>query len=147
MLRPRRQHGQRIAIRSQNPSTGGLLHKTHESNSKDYTRKLKLDALLDSDHPFCYIRRAIAKCALRQYQEAINDLDQHLQIETDDVYAYRFRGKVNEHLGNLDAAKRDFQKALTVLSPNALIIGNIKVDLQRIEKRIREELDEQTLSR
>ena len=102
---------------------------------------------LDSNHPSCYIRRAIAKCALRQYQEAINDLDQHLQIETDDVYAYRFRGKVNEHLGNLDAAKRDFQKALTVLSPNALIIGNIKVDLQRIEKRIREELDEQTLSR
>ena len=102
---------------------------------------------LDSNHPFCYIRRAIAKCALRQYQEAINDLDQHLQIEPDDVSAYRLRGKVNEDLGNLDAAKRDFQKALTVLSPNARIIGNIKVDLQRIEKRIREELDEQTLSR
>ena len=102
---------------------------------------------LNPDHPSCYIQRAIGKLNLRQYQEAINDLDQHLQIEPDDFYAYRLRGKINEDLGNLDAAKRDFQKALTVLSPNALNIGNIKVDLQRIEKRIREEVDEQTLSR
>ena len=96
---------------------------------------------LDPNNPFCYIRRAIAKRNLRQYQEAINDLDQHLQIEPDDVSAYRLRGKVNEDLGNLDAAKRDFQKALTFLSPNALIIGDIKADLQRIERRTREELD------
>jgi len=102
---------------------------------------------LNPDHPSCYIQRAIGKLNLRQYQEAINDLDQHQQIEPDDFYAYRLRGKVNEDLGNLDAAKRDFQKALTVLSPNALNIGNIKVDLQRIERRLREELDEQTPSR
>ena len=93
---------------------------------------------LDPNYPSCYIQRAIAKCALRQYQEAINDLDQHLQIEPDDFYAYRFRGKVNEDLGNLDAAKRDFQKALTVLSPNARNRGNIEVDLQRIAERIAE---------
>ena len=93
---------------------------------------------LDSSHPSCYIRRAIAKRALKQYQGTINDIDQHLQIEPDDVHAYRLRGKVNEELGNLDEAKGDFQKALRFLSPNARIIGEIKLDLQRIERRIAE---------
>lgn len=91
---------------------------------------------LDPDNPSCYIRRAIAKWNLRQYQETINDIDQHLQIEPDDFYAYRLRGKVNEDLGNLDEAKRDFQKALRFLSPNARSIGEIKSNIQRIEKRI-----------
>lgn len=91
---------------------------------------------LDPDNPSCYIRRAIAKWNLRQYQETINDIDQHLQIEPDDFYAYRLRGKVNEDLGNLDEAKKDFQKALTFLSPNARSIDEIKSNIQRIEKRI-----------
>ena len=96
------------------------------------------------DAPFGYTRRGNANYELGQYQEAIADLDMALQIDPRDVSTYVLRARAKEHLGDIEAAKGDFQKALTFLSPNALIIGDIKADLQRIERRIREELDEQT---
>ena len=96
------------------------------------------------DAPFGYTRRGNANYELGQYQEAIADLDAALQIDPSDVSTYLLRARAKEHLGDLEAAKGDFQKALKFLSPNARIIGDIKADLQRIERRIREELDEQT---
>ena len=99
------------------------------------------------DAPFGYTRRGNANYELGQYQEAIADLDTALQIDPSDVSTYLLRATAKEQLGDLEEAKGDFQKALTFLSPNALIIGDIKADLQRIERRISEEFDEQTPSR
>ena len=87
------------------------------------------------DAPFGYTRRGKANYELGQYQEAIIDLNTALQVDPNDISTYRLRGKINEQIGNLHAAKEDFQKALTLLPSNAMIRGEIKVDLQQIEKK------------
>ena len=54
------------------------------------------------------------------------------------------RGTANEHLGNLEAAKNDFQKALTLECKiyNARRVAEIKMELQRVEERIAKRSDE-----
>ncbi len=108
--------------------------KRHQQAIADFSKIIEIAP----DVPFGYFRRGNAKYELGQYEEAIADLDMTLQIDPDDVRTRLLRGRAKEHLGDLEAAKGDFQKALTLSSPNTKLIDAIKVDLQRIERRIAE---------
>ena len=95
---------------------------------------------LSSDYHFCYFRRAKAKFELGQYQETITDLDTTIQIDPNDVRTYLLRGNAKEKTGDLEGAKSDLEKALTLQNRtgNAWRVDEIKIDLQRIVKRIAE---------
>ena len=94
---------------------------------------------LAPDIPFGYIRRGKANCELGKHKDAIADFDIALQIDSNDVHTYQLRGRAKEHIKDMEGAKEDLQKALTLdQSRNARHVAQIKFDLQRIEKRLTE---------
>lgn len=92
------------------------------------------------DAPFGYTRRGKANYELEQFQNAIADLDTALQIDPDDISTYQLRGNAKEQIKDFEGAKADFQKALARANqtPNARLVNEIKIDLQRIAERIAE---------
>ncbi len=51
------------------------------------------------------------------YEEALIDIDKSIQLDSENAYAYRHRGRVKEALGQKASAKSDFEKAKE-LDPN-----------------------------
>ena len=94
---------------------------------------------LAPDVPFGYSRLGRAMCELEQYQDAIPHLDKLLQI-VPDADIYLLRGNAKEQMGDLEGAKADLENALTLENehPNTSRVDEIKIELQRIEKRIAE---------
>ena len=109
--------------------------KRYEQAIADFRKMIELAP----DIPFGYFRLGRAMCELEQYQDAIPHLDKLLQIDAD-VGNYLLRGNAKEQIGDLEGAKSDLEKALTLenRTRNASRVDEIKIDLQRIEKRIAE---------
>lgn len=57
------------------------------------------------------------------YQEAINQFDQALQIDPKFAYGYCYRGRAKAKIGNLQGASIDYSKSLR-LQPNQIEISN-----------------------
>lgn len=115
-----------------------LKLKRHQQAIADFSKMIEIAP----DVPFGYFRRGNAKYELGQYEEAIADFDAYLQI-TGDASTYVLRATAKEQLGDLEGAKEDFQRALTLeyQSQNATRVDQIKFDLQRIERRIAEKTE------
>ena len=115
-----------------------LKLKRHQQAIADFSKMIEIAP----DVPFGYFRRGNAKYELEQYEEAIADFDAYLQI-TGDASTYVLRATAKEQLGDLEGAKEDFQRALTLeyQSQNATRVDQIKFDLQRIERRIAEKTE------
>lgn len=68
---------------------------------------------LDKDiAPSCYFYRANACSNLKQYDNAIKDLDEAIKIEPDYAYLYYLRGNCQGANGNYQRAVIDFSKAI-----------------------------------
>ena len=83
----------------------------------DYSKSIDdYDTLIDvdSDNGFYYWARACAKYNLKQYQNALEDIDKYLKLigGTDDGYIFFIKGMSNFRLGNYDAAISDFTKGI-----------------------------------
>ena len=112
--------------------------KRHQQAIADFSKMIEIAP----DVPFGYFRRGNAKYELGQYEDAIADFDAYLQI-TGDVSTYLLRATAKEQLGDLEGAKEDFQRALTLeyQSQNAARVDQIKFDLQRIERCLTEKTE------
>lgn len=65
----------------------------------------------DNPTPSNYHTRAVTKAALHDYDGAIEDFDEAIQIKPDNALYYHERGLVKETHGQHEEAKADFEKA------------------------------------
>ena len=61
-----------------------------------------------------YHTRGAAMAALEDYEKAIEDFSEAIRIEPTHVLSYNDRGKAKEALGQMDAAKADFEMATQI---------------------------------
>lgn len=66
-----------------------------------------------------FLRQAVQKAQQKDYRGAMEDLDWALQIDSQDAWAYASRGKVRAHLGDLQGAINDAQKAAILFANQA----------------------------
>jgi len=103
----------------------------YEQAIEDYTQAIELDPdyseaiNLNPTYAKAYYNRGRAYAAQEEYEAAITEYDAALGIDPSYARAYNQRGDVYQELGNEDAAMADFQKAVSLGSPEALqkIIG------------------------
>ena len=116
----------------------GLEHfklKRYQQAIADFRKVIELAP----DSAYGYGMLGEVMCELEQYQEAIPYLDKYLQIASK-VAIYLLRGNAKEQIGDLEGARADLESALTLENehPNTSRVDEIKLELQRIEKRIAE---------
>ena len=66
---------------------------------------------LNTENPYYYHTRGVAKAALDDYNGAVNDFNKTLSLKSDFARAYYNRALAKVVLGQRDAAKADFEKA------------------------------------
>ena len=80
-----------------------------DQSIKDYTQTIKLDST-DADASYkvnAYNNRGVVYAALGQYQEAIQDYNQAIELDPKHLYAYNNRGVAYAALGQHQEAIRD----------------------------------------
>lgn len=77
------------------------------NNAIKYTPASKKDDLKES-----YSMRANIYEMTKRYADAVSDLDQVLKLDPKSFLAYYQRGNLNYRLGNIDAAKADYERML-----------------------------------
>ena len=93
-----------------------------ELNSGDPTRSLKefnKAVTLNSGSFLVYLYRAIAKNSLMDYQGAIQDLDESIQLQPN-AEAYYYRGMAYHHMGNKIKACEDLHESASMGNTVAL---------------------------
>jgi tetratricopeptide (TPR) repeat protein len=104
------------------------LNKNSEAIT-DFTKAIQLNSI----SPFinAYYNRAICKIEVKQYKEALKDLE---MVKKWDPYTkdgiYTFFGKCNFYLGNVDEAKKNVDQAIKAypnVNDNYFIRGLIKL--------------------
>jgi tetratricopeptide (TPR) repeat protein len=93
--------------------------KDYEGAIKDYSQAIKINKNWGADEPkigyfglsSAYFARATANYSLRQYPEAIADLDQAIKLSPENADAYYNRGLAKQNTGDKTGAIPDFQKA------------------------------------
>ena len=82
----------------------------------------------DSDYAETYYLRGLAKHHQEQYSLAISDFDKFIDMNPDYVEAHYYRAEAKFVLGDLDGAKEDIEKALSLAeeSGDSEIIGYIE---------------------
>lgn len=101
---------------SQNYSEGMFYASRHEQQKavEAFTRCMKLDADYAAS---CYFRRGWARMQLKEYKQAIEDLNEAIRLDPTDHWSYELRAWINGRLGEHKLAIADFTKAIQ-LSPN-----------------------------
>ena len=66
---------------------------------------------LDTENPYAYHTRGVAKAKLDDYTAAIDDFSKTISLKSDFAEAYYNRAVAKQMLGQKDAAKVDFEKA------------------------------------
>ncbi|MHC5724876.1 MAG: tetratricopeptide repeat protein, partial [Nostoc sp.] len=74
-----------------------------------------------SQSVIAYNKRGLARCELGDYEGAITDFDQALQISPRDAEIYNNRGNAHSHLGDRQGAMEDYQKATELLAEEGKI--------------------------
>ncbi|ABM79594.1 tetratricopeptide repeat-containing S1 family peptidase [Prochlorococcus marinus] len=81
---------------------------------------------------FAYIMRAYAKNDLGDYQGAIDDQNNALEINPDNAVAYVNRGLARSNMGDPKSALSDFSKAIKIDPANAMAFSNRGVSKQAL---------------
>jgi len=75
-----------------------------------YTQAIKLDPLYSS----AYFNRGLSYALLSKYDNARNDIERVLELEPDSYDAPYVMGLINEYEGNLEEAKKWYEKSLSI---------------------------------
>ncbi len=81
---------------------------------------------------FAYIIRAYAKNDLGDYQGAIDDQNNALEINPNDAVAYLNRGLASSNMGDSKSALSDFNKSIMIDPGNAMAFSNRGVSKDRL---------------
>ena len=84
------------------------------------------------DNAHAHFHRGLAKANLGQYQDAIADYDQALQLKHDYAGAYVNRGLAKDNLGQYQDAFADLQAAAALESVKAAGDGASILDPERL---------------
>lgn len=88
--------------------------------SQNYKKAIDIfsDILLKTEDKqikkFCYIYRAFSYNGLRDYKNAITDLNQAIEIDPDDLATYADRAKARAYNNDIEGSKEDFLYILTI---------------------------------
>ena len=80
--------------------------KDPQGSLKDLTKALSI-----KESSIAYLNRAVTNASLNNLDEAINDLDNAIQLDPNYSQAYRNRGIINKHRGDEYAACIDWKKS------------------------------------
>ena len=84
-----------------------------DQSSKDYTQTIKSDSTDASYNKVnVYNNRGLIYAALGQYQEAIHDYNQAIELDPNHLYAYNNRGVAYAALGQYQEAIHDYNQAI-----------------------------------
>ena len=88
-----------------------------------------------------YISQGMEKYSHGQYHEVIVDANKIIELDPNLWFGYNLRGRARERLGELEKAKEDFQKVLTLFTraqrnDYTKIINDLEAAIQRIEKSL-----------
>lgn len=86
--------------------------KLYEETLIDVNNAIKLDPDLAESRPSFYHTRAVAKAALGEHQEAIQDFIECIRIKPDEALYYRDRALSKQRIGQHEEANADFEKAV-----------------------------------
>ncbi len=82
---------------------------------QDYNAAIKMFnnvLTLDNKAPYAYLARAMAKCHLKNYKEALTDIDLELSINPDDAFVFRNKGYILTEKGEYDRAIETYTRSL-----------------------------------
>ena len=121
-------------IAVENTSPYGFNKKLDEFQSKNYVRKGLIDLVGGA-----YNSRGVAKASLSDFEGAISDYNQALEINPNSARAYNNRGNAKEKLRDIKGAISDYDQALGI-NPNYTYAynnrGNAKRNLRDFEGAI-----------
>jgi tetratricopeptide (TPR) repeat protein len=87
---------------------------------------------LKPDNAHAYFHRGLAKANFGQYQDAIADYDQALQLKHDYAHAYVNRGLAKDNLGQYQGSFADLQAAAALESVKVAGDGASILDTEQL---------------
>jgi tetratricopeptide (TPR) repeat protein len=114
----------------------GLLLSLKQKYAKSLDDFDKAIALEPGDNAAnCYMNRGIAFLGVEEFDNAKNDLDKSIGIDTSNVVAYLSRGRANYNLKNYEEAVSDFNHVITANPTNDAAWYNLGMTYFRIENK------------
>ena len=84
-----------------------------EDRQYDRAARYFKDALAEKpDHVFALRGLANANVQLKRYDEALNAIDQAIEVEPENVCNFATRGIIYDHMGRHEAAMQDYERAI-----------------------------------